>query len=267
MHPMSVNDVLDGAFKLFRANAATILLIVGAIVVPLQLVSAFLVRHQVSTGVLNVLRDPTLAESTNNSVNFTRTGATGIVSVVAAAFIAAAVARVVAASYLGQVMGPGEALRIAVRRFPSLIVAWVLVHVLEVIGFAFCVVPGFLLMAMFLVTAPAIAIEELGPIAGMQRSWRLVRPRLWGVLGIGLLAGLLAGILGNLLGGIPSVVGTLFGGSFAWLLVALGGVLSELVSAPIVAIVATLLYFDARIRHEGLDLQLMARDLDAVAPR
>jgi hypothetical protein len=39
-------------------------------------------------------------------------------------------------------------------------------------------------------------------------------------------------------------------------------VLSSLVSAPIIAIVSTLLYFDGRIRHEGFDLQVMARDLD-----
>jgi hypothetical protein len=34
-----------------------------------------------------------------------------------------------------------------------------------------------------------------------------------------------------------------------------------------VAIVATLLYFDARIRHEGLDLQLMAADLGGPSAR
>jgi hypothetical protein len=37
------------------------------------------------------------------------------------------------------------------------------------------------------------------------------------------------------------------------------------VTAPIVAIVATLLYFDARIRHEGFDLQVIARDMQTRA--
>src|SRR4051812_7651554 len=63
LHPMSVGDVLDGAFKLLKANAGTLLLVIGAIVVPVQLLSAFLVRHQVAPGVLNILRDPTDAES------------------------------------------------------------------------------------------------------------------------------------------------------------------------------------------------------------
>src|SRR5688572_12731024 len=62
LHPMSVGDVLDGAFKLLKANVRTILLVVASIVVPLQLVSAFVLREQVSPGLLNVLRDPTVAQ-------------------------------------------------------------------------------------------------------------------------------------------------------------------------------------------------------------
>src|SRR3954470_22364736 len=63
LHPMSVGDVLDGAFKLLKANAGTLLLVVSAVVVPVQLLSAFLVREQVSAGVLNILSDPTVAQS------------------------------------------------------------------------------------------------------------------------------------------------------------------------------------------------------------
>lgn len=92
-----------------------------------------------------------------------------------------------------------------------------------------------------------------------------MRPRIWHVLGIAVLTRIMAAVLGNLLGGIPSVAATLLGGSFAWLFIAVGAILSSLVSAPIVAIVATLLYFDGRIRHEGFDLQMMARDLERSA--
>ena len=37
--------------------------------------------------------------------------------------------------------------------------------------------------------------------------------------------------------------------------------LSGLVSTPLVSIIATLVYYDGRIRQEGLDLQIMAADL------
>jgi hypothetical protein len=268
MHPMSVGDVLDGAFKLLKANARTILLIVAAIVVPVQVISAFAVREQVSVGLLNLIQDPTLVDS-DSSFGFGNaavTGIAGLISLATAPFIAGAVSRVVAASYVGEQVGPAEALRFTLRRFGALLAASILVFLVEAVGVLLCIVPGLLAFALYTAVTPAVMIEELGPIEAMRRSWRLMRPRMWPVLGIALLARLIAAVLGNMLGGIPSVAATVIGGSFAWLFVAIGSILSALVSGPIVAIVATLLYFDGRIRSEGFDLQMMAGDLERSAP-
>ncbi len=265
LHPMGVGDVLDGAFKLLKANFRTILLVVAAILVPIQLVSAFAVRDQVSVGFLNLINDPTLLEGEDPTFgmgNAVVSIVTGLLSLLTGPLIAGAVSRVVAASYLGEQIGPAEALKRTFRRIFPLLAASFLVFVVEAVGIVLCIVPGLLAFALYTAVTPAIMIEEIGPIHAMRRSWRLLRPRMWGVLGIALLARLIAGVLGNLLGGVPSVAATLLGGSFAWLFVGIGSILSSLVSAPIVAIVATLLYFDGRIRNEGLDLQMMARDLE-----
>ena len=264
MHPMSMYDVLDGAFKLFKANAGTLLLIVAAIVVPLQLASTFFVRQQVSVGFVDLLNDPTLAEQTEPSdlSGAVASLVAGVLAILATPFIAGAVSRVVAASYLGHRISAGDALKSTVRRFGALLAAFFLVHLVELVGFFACILPAFLAMALFTPVAPAIAIEEIGPIQGMRRSWRLVWPRMWQVLGISLLAGIIAAIISNMMGGIPSAIGSLLGGNFAWLLLAVGGILGQLVAAPLAAIVATLIYFDGRIRHEGFDLQMMARDLE-----
>ena len=269
LHPMSVGDVLDGSFKLLKANFRTILLVVASIVVPVQLVSAFLLREQVAPGVLNVLRDPTLAQDQSA---FTLGDAgmsllTAVLSLITAPLIAGAVSRVCAASYLGQQIGPGDALRTTIRRLPALLAASFLVGLAMLGGFILCILPGIALAVMYTVVTPAMMIEEIGPIEGMRRSWRLVKPRFWGVLGIVALAWMISFFLGNLLGGAPSTIGTLLGGSFAWLWIAVGAVLSTVVSAPITAIVDTLLYFDGRIRNEGFDLQVMAQDLERSAPR
>lgn len=268
LHPMGVGDVLDGAFKLLKANARTILFLVAAILIPVQLVSSYLVRDQFSVGFLNLFSDPTLLEGQETGFgagNFVVSIVTGILSLLTGPLIAGAVSRVVAASYVGEEMGPGEALRLTARRFLPLLAASFLVFLVEAIGFVLCIVPGLLAFALYTAVTPALMIEEIGPIQAMRRSWQLLKPRLWAVLGIAILARLIAGFLGNVLGGIPTVAATMFGGSFAWLFVAIGSVLSSLVSAPIVAIVSTLLYFDGRIRHEGFDLQMMARDLDRSA--
>jgi hypothetical protein len=269
LHPMSVGDVLDGAFKLFKANVRTLLLVVASIVVPLQLLSAFLVRDQVSPGILNVFRDPTIAQD-QAAFSLGDLGGsiiTVMLGLLTAPLIAGAVSRVCAASYLGQPIGPADALKTTLRRLPALLAASFLVGLASVVGFVFCLLPGIALTVLYTVVTPAMMIEEIGPIDGMRRSWRLVKPRFWGVLGIVVLAWVISAFVGNLLGGAPSAVGTLLGGSLAWLWIAVGAVLSSLVSAPITAIVDTLLYFDGRIRNEGFDLQVMAQDLQRSAPR
>ena len=269
LHPMSVGDVLDGAFKLLKANFRTILLVVAAIVVPVQLVSAFLLREQVSPGILNILRDPTVAQD-QSAFSLGDAGAsllTALLSFITAPLIAGAVSRVCAASYLGQHVGPADALRTTIRRLPALLAATFVSGLAIFGGMLLCILPGIALLVMYTLVVPAMMIEEIGPIESMRRSWRLVKPRFWGVLGIVALAWLISAFLGNLLGGAPSAIGTIFGGSFAWLWIAVGAVLATIVSAPITAIVDTLLYFDGRIRNEGFDLQVMAQDLDRSAPR
>ncbi|HEX2848913.1 MAG TPA: hypothetical protein VHN98_00085 [Acidimicrobiales bacterium] len=262
---MSLSDILDGAFKLLKANAKTILLIVATITLPLQLLSAFATRQTFDVGLMNVINDPTVAESVNRSSAARSIAqlAAVLLSLLVTPFIAGAVSRVVAASYVGDTISVGGALRVALRRSPALLAAFVLVHLAILVGGVFCILPGFAVSALFVLVAPAIAIEEIGPIRAMRRSWRLVWPRFWPVLGISLLAGFIANLFSQILGAIPVYAATIIGGSYAWIVAAVGATLGELVAAPIVVIVATLLYFDARIRREGFDLQVMAADIGA----
>lgn len=262
---MSVSDILDGAFKLLKANVKTVLVIVAVITFPLQFLSSFLLRQTFTPGLLTIVTDPSLAETAAEQQlsggSIVVQAVTAVFGLLATPFIAGAVSRVVAASYLGRTVSAGPALAAAGRRFGALLGAFVLVHLLEGVGFLLCVLPALLVMAACTMVAPAIVVEELGPVEGIRRSWRLARPRLWPVLGISLLAGLIANMLGSILAFVPQLIGLLFGGTWAWVLIAVSGVLTGLVSAPIVSIVATLLYFDARIRHEGFDLLVMAADV------
>jgi hypothetical protein len=264
LHPMSLGDILDGAFKLLRANARTLIVCVAVFTVPTQLLASVAQRGMLGgRGLLSAINDPSSTAAgglSNNGSLVLALTASGI-SLLVTPFIAGAVSRVVAASYLGQSLDPGSALRAALRRFPSLLVATVLVHLIELPAFVACIFPGLAFMAMFVMTAPAIAIEELGPIRGMRRSWRLVKGRFWPTLGIALLAGLMASVLSQVLAVVPTVLALLVGLRWGFLLLAAGGVLVSLVAQPIVTIVATLLYFDARIRHEAFDLQVIAAEL------
>ena len=194
--------------------------------VPLQLVGAFAQRNLLGgRGFLDIVNHPATAQASVDN----RSTAQTVVALVTSAilllvtpFVAGAISRVVAASYLGREETPGSALRATGRRWWALLAAWFLVHVLEAVFFVLCILPGLLVMAMFVAVAPAIVTEELGPIAGMRRSWRLVRRRVFPVLGIALISGLLASVLGNVLGGIPTAIALAIGLKWAWPLLRAG---------------------------------------------
>jgi len=265
---MSVGDILDGIFKLLKANFKTIAIIVGTLIIPLQIVLAFLQRGLLGgRGVVQVLNDPSVAGSTHQSLNaqLIRLAVEGV-DILMLPFIGGAIATVVAASYLGREIGPGEAMRATARRFWALFGAWWVHLGGEAVGVVCCLVGLFAAMALFIMAAPAIVIEGLGPWQGVKRSWRLASRRFWWTLWIMLLAGVIAYVLGDVVGIVPDALALLVGLHWGWMLLALGASLTSLLVTPIAAITATLLYFDARIRSEGFDLQVIAASLGPTSP-
>jgi hypothetical protein len=289
---MTVGDILDGVFKLFKANARAVVTIVAVFIVPLQLGASFAQRDTFGgAGFLDAIGDPSLLDGQQG----TSAGDIGVTILVTLAgliivpFMAGAISQIVGASYLGESLAAGPALRRTLRRFWSLLGGWFVSRLLSLSGFvligalalvlvatgattaaAVVAVLGFLFLGipvlvavstLAVAVAPAIVVEELGPIVGVRRSWRLMRPRFWGVLGISMLAGLIAGVISFVLSFVPSVAALVVGLEHGWVLLAVGAILASLVSEPVVAIAATLLYFDARIRNEGFDLQIIAAEL------
>jgi hypothetical protein len=257
---MGLSDVLDGAFKLYKGNARSVILITAAFMVPIQLLTAFYQRDVLGGAQLSdLVNDPSvLGGAEAEGAGMVGTLIAVLATALVMPLVAGAVCRVVAASYLGEELAPADAVRAVAPRWWAFAAAWVLVHLLEGLGTLLLLLPGLLAMALMVAVAPAIAIEGLGPIGAMRRSARLVRPRMFPVLGIALASGLLASAIGVALGFIPQALAVLIGLDWGWPLLALGSVLTGVVVNPFVAIVATLVYFDGRIRHEGLDLQVMA---------
>jgi len=263
---MSFGDVLDGAFRLLKANLATIVLVTAVFFVPIELVGALLARNLFGgQGILQVLQDPSLAEQELGggapTGQFVGPAVASLVTLLVTPFAGAAVTKVVAASYLGDRLSAGEAIKTAGRRFWALLGVAIFVHVAEGVGLVLCLLPALAVMAFFVCTTPAVAIEGLGPVKGMGRSVALVRPRFWQVLGIVVVSGLMAWLLTNILGTPFTFGADLIGLRWGFILLAVGSIVPALFAIPFVSIVATLVYFDARIRHEGFDLQVIASEL------
>jgi len=266
LHPMSFADVLDGAFRLLRANLATIVLVTAVFFVPLELISAFLARDLFGgQGIFELLRNPSLAQQEfaggPSGTQLFGTAGTSLLGLLITPIVGGAITRVVAASYLGQQLSAGEAIRTSGRRVWALLGAAILVHLVEAVGLVLCVLPSLAVMAFLICTTPAVMIEELGPIKAMRRSFALVRPRFWPVLAIAVVSGIMASTLSSILGTPFTAIAEAVGLHWGFILLAIGSIVPALVASPFVAIVATLVYFDARIRHEGFDLQMIARGL------
>ena len=264
---MGVGEILDGAFKLYRANFKPIALVALAFAGPVSVLAAVAVRDvNGGLGLIDILNDPSLAEeggSFGSPAQLVLQGVSFLVLLFVSPLIAGVVARAVATTYLGGQLTAGEAVRATWRRFPALLVAKLLVVSSEAIGFLGLCVGALAVMALWMVVAPAIVVEGLGPVQGMRRSLRLCSARYWPVLGIALLSGLITQMLGGVVGGVPGFAATIVGYRWGFPLIALGNVATAVLVEPLTAIIATLVYFDLRIRQEGFDLQIMAGDVGA----
>jgi hypothetical protein len=122
---------------------------------------------------------------------------------------------------------------------------------------------------MLALTTPAIVLEQLGPIQGLRRSWRLVRSDFWRVWGIRALATaigwFLTGIIATpfiVIGTVVLLTGGLEGDPAGWrqaiflAVNAIGGIVAGSVIQPYLSGVLGLLYIDRRMRGEGLDISL-----------
>jgi hypothetical protein len=261
--PMTVPDILDGGFAILKQAPATIVGLTAVFVVPIQALGAWLNR-----GAEGLTFDDVLGQ-TDTSLQIGDTGATNgaaalvlqVGPMIALVFVAAAIARLVSAWHVDHDLTLSELLRQTLRRAWPLLAAWVLVHVLETVSIiGFGVLP-LAVMTWFLVTAPVIGAEGLGPIRAMRRSARLVNRRFWRVLGLALLSVLVEWLFETAIGLLPSLFALFLGtDGIGWVLSAAVTILTQLITMPVVAGITVLIYLDLRVRTEGLDLELDANE-------
>jgi len=282
---MALGELIDGAFRLLRADFGPIALAVAALILPLQIAS-FALTVDLEENLLETLTQnptalgPTLRAFASRLPAWTAlTIARGVLLLLAAG----AVTRIGGARYLGLRQSAGDALRSAGRAAPALVGARLVVAVLSygavglpallsAAGFAsgnpvlgvlalLLVLAGIVAAVwLYVVTAlavPAVMLERAGPIEALARSQRLVRGRWWPVFGTLLLTALVIGLVGSAIGAIPGGVAAFLPfGLVRRILTTVSATLTVLISTPANALVVLLLYFDARVRNEGFDLEL-----------
>ena len=171
---------------------------------------------------------------------------------------------IVSDNYLGREVTIAGALARAVSRFWAVFFTGFLQGVLIGLGFIAFIIPGFFCIAWFFSAVNIVMVEGKGPTEALARGRFLAKDSVGRILGTLFLCGLVVAVVTAL---VNAILFTLVAAVHAGPQVAL--VISSLVRIaiyPFFTVVATVLYFDLRIRKEGLDLELMAKELGVAVP-
>jgi hypothetical protein len=180
-------------------------------------------------------------------------------------FLYGAVTYAACESALGHQVTAWSVVRGVVRRYFQL-GGYVILIVL--MGVLFCLLPLWIwIWVGWAVVMPVMFIENTGLIAAMGRSWRLVEGNWWRTFLIIFLIFILVYVARIALGGfilLGQILLQIILSSVAasWIFAAATAVIDALVT-PILQIAVVLIYFDLRVRREGLDLFQLAQRLPA----
>jgi hypothetical protein len=249
LRPRSTTEIVDAAFQILRAHYAQFVMCSALAYIP------FLILR------LAVIGDPMrfLGRADPLQARDDLLVSTIIASLAGwLTFTLMSAVLVVCASeaYLGEEVDVGSAVRRALPRVLSIMVAAVLRYIAMIAAFIAFFLPVLYVVARFFAVTPLIVLENASVMQAFRRSGELSRRRKWHILNtLGLVAiiywvivvglALFAALIGNF------VVQTII------------SAVATVLVYPVVAITETLLYYDARIQSEGLDIELMS---DALAP-
>lgn len=263
--PRGVIDLLDGGFAALRQRARVLVTIVAGLVIPLSLLQAWVTRDDLGGATFSdMLNDPTVAQEVSDSASTYDAGffVAQVSSMLVTAVAGVAVSRVVAGWLYGHDCTAGEALRFTARRAGAIVIAFVVIHLIELLGLVLLILPGFVAIVASSLTSPVIALEDRGPVSSVRRSWTLVGRRPGPVFGVVVLLALVAYTVSQAVGTLPAMVALFIGPDRAWPLVAASNLLTSIILIPVTGAAMCLTYLDIRFRTEGLDL-LRRIELDA----
>jgi len=252
LRPLSAGEILDKAFKLYRANVWLFVGIAAVLLVPF--------------GALQIL----------SQVYFRNTTAVFLLQTFLMFLLEGALTWAASHAYLGLPSPIKNAYLVGSRRFRSLwaasifqalayspmIIVFTSGRALGIAGLLFALLIAIpyltFLSSRWGVAVPAMIVENFGGSAGLGRSWDLTSKDLMHtvvtVLASGLLVYLVAALPGAALKYAVQQYGILpdVGPLLSIVITQLG----SLLSTPLSVSAAVILYYDLRVRREGYDLQL-----------
>jgi len=259
LRPRGVGEILAASFDLYGRYWRTLIPLVAVVVVPLTILQYALddvlwgdvVRETASGGVEIVTSSEEVWQAAAGSLVF------GLVTLFVTLVLVGAVAWATAGALVGREPHLGQAYRFGAARMWSTLLVSVLTGLAVAGGIILLVVPGLIFLTRFVLSVPALVVEGKRGRAALSRSWNLVVGHSWPVFGTLLVAGLIAGAVSGLLAA-PF--------SDSWFVRGLLAGIGSAVTTPFTGLVFSLVYFDLRVRKDGLDVAGLEQELRAAAP-
>lgn len=279
---MPLPELLDELFRLYRNYFGLIVGVALIVVLPSLIWTLITGTYRLTANSYATLFQPT-GSTTFGPANLTSSQVTNMLGLIGLGAIGAfvllpfsvgAVYRAVTDVSLGRPATVGSVLRETLARYFPLLGLIALVFVFGfvwvialIIGFILLILPGIAVIAAGIffsirwsLAVAAMMAEDIGPINGLRRSWNLVAGMWWRTFGILLVVTILQGIIGLALGFLLGlIVGVALSGDLQLAVSSVGSTLLGAIISPITTIAIVLLYFDLRVRKEGLDLDQLAQ--------
>ena len=284
LRPLSVAELFDRTFRLYRNNFFAFLGIVVLTQLPLYLIQIIIAVTVGTDTAINpadfstLLQGPTLLLGIFTillSVLFTQIGA-------------AALTKAISDSYLGRSTSIREAFQRLGGTWFTLIFALILAGLVifgvaipfilvlfipcigQIVGFIGIFAVALIGNVIVSLVAPVVVLEKSGPGDAVKRAWELGKKRFWWIVGYLILLGILSFLViqgptfllvflfETILGITDLMVRSIVEQSATLIFSAL--------FLPIELTAITLMYFDLRIRFEGFDLMVLTAAVEDLPP-
>ncbi len=301
LRPYSVGEIIDISFKLYKSMFGQMVKAVAVIAVPAAILEGLLTISAIPHGFFSHgltgfayspaagQEVPTIAMSSN--LQQAASLINDILGFAVSGLVSAACFKLVAGAYLSVQPDWRASISFGLKRLHS--VLWTTLEstvipflplVAVILG---AVIAGTRSLSAGVIIGIALGLPSLAVLVWLWVAWRLnvisliaegakgrhalgrslflVEGRWWPSFGVQILMQLIIGIIGGIisipfgLGGITMLVG----GHTATgiLLTVIGGAVGNILLMPLLASMLAVLYFDLRVRKEGLDLAIIASEL------
>lgn len=267
LRPLEIGDILDETFRMYRRHFVVLAGTSVAFTIPLAAVAGF-----GFVGLYSALLDQAASGNPTDLNSFTpyltAIGLGTVINLALLPLLYGSVALAVCDAALGRPVTIRSILGGALRRYLHV---GGYVGVLILMVFAFCLFPLWIWIAVgWAAVLPAMFVENIGLGAAMRRSWHLVQGRWWRTFLILFLIYILNYVVSIALEAflyLGQLLLSIFLSQFVSLaLYEAGAIIVSGLLIPILQIALVLVYFDLRVRKEGLDLFQQAQRLSPPPP-